>query len=223
MKAIKDVASRARGAWSLLTVAGAVLIGGCNQAQVVNVWRDPSFEARPVRSVLVVSQRSDDIGRRLWEDALGQDLTDHGVTASPSYGEVPDRPLSKAEVTKALRSGEFDAALIVRPLPEEREARWVPGWTSYEPRTWYDPWRDRQVTAFRTRVHRGYNVVDRIARAQITVWMGGDDPRMVWAATVETVNPSTGDELRKDIASGLVPALTKAGLIPGDEKRAHRS
>ena len=83
---------------------------------------------------------------------------------------------------------------------------------------WYDPWRDRPVAALRPRYHRGYTIVDRIARTQVTLWAGGAEPRMVWAATVESENPSSGVELRKDIASVLVPALVRERLLPAGAK-----
>lgn len=215
---------RRRAAMWLAIVCIAPAIAGCTQARLVDVWRDPEYRGGPVRSLLVVSQQQDDIRRRLWEDALTQEITDRGVSVTPSYRDDPQGPPSRSQLSDALRADGIEAALIVRPLPSERDARWVPGWTSYEPRTRYDPWRDGRVTVLRPRVHPGYTVVDRIARAQVTVWTSGDEPRMVWAATVETVNPSTGDELRKDIASGLVPALIRAGVLPPPRTgRASRS
>jgi hypothetical protein len=205
---------RTRRVATAATLAAIVpLLAGCH-ARLTDVWSDPSFHGGPFHSLLVVSQRRDDIGRRLWEDALSQEIGARGVSVTPSYRDRPEAPPSRGRLADMLRAGGIEAALVVRPLPAQREAHWVPGWTSYDARTWYDPWRDRPVTVVRPRVHRGYAVVDQIARAQLTLWVGGDEPRMVWAATAETVNPSSGDALRKDIASGLVPALVKAGILP---------
>ncbi len=197
----------------------AAAVAGCQHAQLTDVWRDPTFEGGPFRSLLVVSQRSDDVGRRLWEDALSEEIATRGITATPSYQDHPDGPPSRSQVAQLLRSGGVEAALIVRPLPDAREAHFVPGWTSYEARNWYDPWRDRPYTIVRPRRHPGYTVVDRIARAQVTLWVAGEPPRMIWAASAE--NPSSGDALRKDIAAGLIPAFVKAGLLPrGGSPRA---
>ena len=65
----------------------------------------------------------------------------------------------------------------------------------------------------------GYRVVDRIARQQVTIWAAGEDPRMVWAATVESENPSSRDALRRDVAQGLVPALVHGGILPSRDHR----
>ena len=170
-------------------------------------------------SIVVVFQDRDDIRRRLWEDGVSTELGTHGVEATASYHDDGDAPPSRNRLQRLLREGGLDGAVLVRPLPAERESHWVPGWTSEEAHSRYDPWRNREVVVVRPRVHPGYRVVDSIARAQVTVWAGGDDPRMVWAATVETENPATSEQLRGDVASGLVPALTRAGLLPPRSRR----
>jgi hypothetical protein len=209
-------AARRLAGWS--AIAAVVALSGCTRARVVDVWRDPEFTGAPLRALVVVAQRKDDIGRRLWEDAVTDAVSSSGVTAVPSYQDRPDGPLTKAQLSQALRAGSFDGALVVRPLADERDAHFVPGWTSYDRRVRYDPWRERPVAVLRPRYHRGYTVVDAIARTQVTLWAGGAEPRMVWAATVESTNPSSGVELRKDIATGLVPALVRERLLPAGAK-----
>jgi len=197
-------------------IALAAAAAGCMDARVTNVWRDPDFDTGSIHSLLVVSQEASDVDRRLWEDAVGQGLAAHGVEALPSYRSSAEAAPGKAAMAGILDDEKLDGALVLRPLRGENESHWVPGTTSYEPQTRYDPWARRApVTVWRPRHTPGYREIDRIERTQATLWARdtGGTPRMVWAATGESTNPSSADELRRDVTSGVFPALERAGVL----------
>jgi hypothetical protein len=195
-----------------LAVTAAVL-GGCATAQLTNVWQDPDFSGARMKTVLVASQRRDATNRRLWEDAMRAELEKDGVRVALSYDQYPDAPATQAQIRTALESGDVQGVVIERPLVSTTETRYVPGWSSIEPREYYNPWSNRGVVVYRERYHRGYHVVDRTAREQITVWSGDDPPKMVWAGTIEIENPSSSQDVRHDLSKALAPGLKKAGLI----------
>jgi len=218
--------ARTRYPVRLALLAGAVAtlaaVAGCTQARVTNVWRDPDYDTAGLRSLLVVSQEGADVDRRLWEDAIGQGLAAHGIEAVASYRTGDDVAGTKAAMARALADGRLDGALVLRPLRGETESHWVPGATTFEPHTRYDPWGRRPpVTVWRPRHEPGYREVDHIERVQATLWTtaAGGEPRMVWAATVESTNPSSADELRRDVTSGVFPALERAGVLPSRRAR----
>jgi hypothetical protein len=188
-------------------------LSGCGAAQLVNVWRDPSLDGDRVRSALVVSQSKDPVARRLWEDAVRDQMIKHGVETVASYSLFPDAPPAKPDMDRALADRGLDHALILNPLPSTTDTHWVPGWTSEEARAFYDPWVHESVVVYRPIRHRGYLVADRIAREQVTLWSAGDGGRMVWAGTVTVENPGSADALRDDLAKAVVPEMKKAGLI----------
>ncbi len=189
------------------------VLAGCTNAQLTDVWRDPGYNARPMRAILVVSQRRDATARRLWEDAISAELQKHGVRVSASYDQYPDAPATQQQMTDELKSGDFDGAIVERPLAATAQTSYVPGWSSIQPREYYNPWAGRDVIVYRQRYHRGYHVVDRILREQISIWSAEDPPRMIWGGTVEVQNPESSDQLRGDLSKALVPSLHKAGLI----------
>ncbi|MBI1795534.1 MAG: hypothetical protein HYR74_00620 [Candidatus Eisenbacteria bacterium] len=202
-----------RGGALIALTAVAALASSCTNSRLVGVWRDPQFESRPLRSVLVVSQRKDPAERRLWEDAVTARLAQSGVDAVASYTLFPDDAPGKEKLADALHDHNLSAALMMKPLFATNETRWVPGWGSIEPREYYNPWTGRGLVIYDRRWHPGYRVFDRTLREQVTLWAGDDGARMVWAGTVEVDNPSSRDALRRDIADGVVPGLKEAGLL----------
>jgi hypothetical protein len=191
----------------------AIAVAGCTNATLVNVWRDPSYSGGRIHALMVVSHAQDPTARRLWEDAVRGQIMKGGVDAVASYEMFADAPPSKAAIQKALESRGLDAALILKPLPPAASTQWVPGWTSTEARTFYDPWARRNEVVFRDRFHRGYHYTERFDRQQVTLWSSGDDARMVWAGTVLAPSRGAGEVAATDIAKGVVPAMKKEGLL----------
>jgi len=201
-------------------LAAAVLAAGCTNARLTNVWRDPSYSHGPLQAMLVVSRDGDATQRRLVEDAVAAQVRQAGLNAVCAYTLFADTAPSQGDMTSAMRDRDLDGALVIKPLKAETETEYVPGWNSVEPRTYYDPWRERPHTVIVQRHHSGYHVVDRIQRLQLTLWAGEGKPRMVWAGTLEDENPGSRDRLRDDLAQGIVPGLRQAGFVDSAHKRS---
>ncbi|MCC6349087.1 MAG: hypothetical protein IT347_05795 [Candidatus Eisenbacteria bacterium] len=203
-----------RTALALVGVAGfGLLAAGCTNARVVGVWSDPNRPAGPAGSFLVVSQRKDAVQRRQWEDDVQAQLARSGLRAVSSYTLFPDGVPSQQALDDAMTSQHFDAAIVLKPLKATRDTRWVPGWRSVEPVNYYNPWTGYDRIVYRGRWHPGYAETDHTLREQVTVWDAAAGGRMVWAATVESTNPSSASDLRQSIGRGIVPGLRKAGVI----------
>lgn len=196
-----------------VAVVLAVVGAGCTGARLTNVWRDPQYSGSPASSMLVVSRERDATQRRLTEDALAGRLRDGGVAAVSAYTLFPDAAPTQAEMSSAMRDRGLDAALVIRPLPTETNTEWVPGWNQVEPRTYYDPWRERSRTVVVERHHPGHRVVEHVQRLELTCWAGEARPQMVWAGTLEDADPGSRDQLRDDLAANLVPGLRRAGFL----------
>jgi hypothetical protein len=196
-----------------LLAALGLAITGCTDARLVNVWQDPSLAGRKLHTVMVVSRESDPTTRRLAEDAVTARMRKGGIEAVPSYEVFPDAQPASNDVQNALLDRNLDAALVLKPMEATTESHWVPGWTSTQVRTFYDPWAAREVTVYRDRYHPGYHETETYARQQVTLWTGGNDHKMVWAGTVIVPSRGPGEVVVNDIAGGVVPAMKRAGLI----------
>jgi|SRR5215831_4503047 len=215
MNANRAVVKRARMSMAGITLAAGALLAvtGCTNAQLTDVYQDPSFQGPPLRSVLVISQNTDDVQRRLWEDEINFAMRDQGVIAISSYTVYPNGVPSQNELEQAVIDQHLDGALIVKPLQPTQETHYVPGWDSIHPVEYYNPWSGRSAVVYRDHWHPGYAYSDRVMRDQVTVWTGGKDGKMIWAGTVEVENPGSRDQLRHDLASRVAPELRKWGVF----------
>src|SRR5215467_7234442 len=93
-------------------LALALLVAGCAASRVMtNMWNDTAYSERPVRRVLVLATRHDEARRRMWEDAFANDLSAHGIEATPSYRIFQTLPDTQQVIQEVGARG-YDAVLI---------------------------------------------------------------------------------------------------------------
>jgi hypothetical protein len=68
----------------------SMLLAACASTQLNSVWKDPSYQTRPAK-VMVVAVAKNSINRRVFEDEFVQQLQSRGTTAIASYTILPDK------------------------------------------------------------------------------------------------------------------------------------
>src|SRR5688572_3784896 len=147
-----------RSTWLALTLArlGAAAVGGCaSNSGLVNMWRDPSYNGPPMRSMLVVAIRRDAGYRRILEDGFVKELAENGVDATPSYRLFPNAPPDTLEIVDAVSRRDYDGVLFVRRLPPQTTTSYVPGYVSTQPVSRISPWSGRYRTYWVDVMHPG--------------------------------------------------------------------
>ena len=95
------------------TVMASLTLLSCGSTQLSHSWRDASYTAGPLKKILVVAVRKDQLRRHTWEDGFAAALSWHGVDATPSYrltaGSLPDTGL----IHTLAREGNFDGILLL--------------------------------------------------------------------------------------------------------------
>lgn len=195
-----------------LAAAAVLALAGCTDARVVDTWH-ASDDPGAARSWLVVSRAKDAMKRRQVEDAVVAQMRRSNADARASYTLFPDGVPGTSALGRTLERENLDAALVVDPVATSVESRWVPGYRVSEPREYYNPWRQRSGIVWRDRWVPGWRERDRVAHVQVSVWRGGDDARLVYGCTVESLNPASNGDLAKDLAQALVPGLHREGLL----------
>ncbi len=186
----------------------AAMLSGCaSSSNLVNMWRDPAFKSDPMREVLVIAIKKDATNRRLWEDGLVAELGRYGVNTTPSYRPFPNAVPDTAQVVEAVRRDGYDGVLVARRLDTETYTNYVPGYTTAEPITRYNPWTNTYYTYYRQVYHAGYTDVGKVARHEVNVWTTREGGRLVWAGTSEILDPSTAQAVRNEIAR-MLPGKT---------------
>lgn len=193
---------------------GIVLAAGCATTGLVNVWSQPDFST-PMKKMLVISVSSKEGNRRIVEDAFAASLSKYGVAASISYAAFPEALPDTQQVRDYVLANGFEGVLVSARLPTRRVTTKTPGYTTLETRTVYSGWSGRYHDYLVEVQHQGSTEVQRVVPHRVDVWYsdrkGG---QMVWTGETSSVDPSSVNDVSKEMAGVIVPELAKAGLIP---------
>jgi hypothetical protein len=188
---------------------------GCASSDLVNIWRDPSFQAPPLGKVLVIAMRKDATRRRIWEDAFSGELAKHGIMATSSYGLFPEGPPDTNQVAATAQADGFDGVIVVLRLQTETSPHYVKGYASMEPEGAEDngPYWQRYWNTYLLIKHSGHIDSQKVAFRTIEVMTTGNNGRLIWSATSKTADPDSVKDLQTGIATLVVSELVHHIII----------
>jgi len=195
---------------------GVVILPGCGMTQQANLWVDPSYNAAPMNTVMVIAMRKDQLRRRMWEDAITTALNnqDHtGTIAIASYQLFPnDVPDTQAVRLKAAEEG-FDGVLLVARARRDAITNDVSGYTTSEQVTTYSRKWNAYVTNYEDVYHPGYTETETVISVRTDLLVPREDGKLVWSVTSAAVDPTSRDEFRSSVADRIASQLKKSRLI----------
>lgn len=203
-----------------LAVLAAVIFGGCSASQMVNMWKDPVLPKAPIDNVLVIALAKEQANRRLWEDAVVEELQANGARGTQSYDLYPNAAPDTLQVAQAVQEHHYGGVIVMHRLGTRQVARLVPGYVTAAP-YWYGSHCDyNHWGAYYHPYHAmvyspGYIVTDREVRYQIDVWTSEDNGRLVWTGTTATINPSSAQQVRYEVSRLLVQELRAKDVVTG--------
>jgi hypothetical protein len=192
-----------------LSLSAALLAG----PKFVSTWKAPeaagtSFAGRKVAALII----SDDQNLRVsGEEALVRELAGVGVPQGiASYRIVPREELRDPEKARGWyeKSG-AEGVVAMRLVKADKRTTWSPStWsTPYYSTLWgyygygwgavYDP---------------GVTRTDTVAVVETLIFSVPQN-KLLWAGVTESTNPKDAGRIIKDIVTGTVKEMTKAGLI----------
>ena len=195
---------------------GVVILIGCGATQQANLWMDPSYNAAPMNTIMVIAMRKDQLRRRMWEDAITSALNnnDHtGTVAIASYQLFPnDVPDTTAVRLKSEEEG-FDGVLIVARARRDTYTNDVPGYTVNEKVVTYSRRWNAYVTNYEDVYHPGYAETETILSVRTDLLVPRENGKLVWSITSGAVDPTSHNEFRSSVADRVASQLRKNRLI----------
>jgi len=199
---------------ALWLVVIAFTLTSCAGSELVNMWKDPSYPETPMVNMLVITLKQDPARRRMWEDRFVRELSKRGVTATPSYRLFEQAVPDTQQVIEAVRAHGYDGVLVTHKLATQGETRYVPGYTTRVPVSERPPGSGWYYTYYRDVYYPGYTETDSVVSYETHVWSTKDGGRMVWAGTSQSVNPSSSEDVNREISKLIVPELSRKSVIP---------
>jgi hypothetical protein len=164
--------------------------------------------------MLVITMKKNPANRRIWEDGFASELTKRGVAATPSYQLFPNALPDTQQVIDAVTANHFDGVIVTHKLATESNDRYVPGYVKAVPTTRYNPWHGTYYTYYQKIYEPGYTETERVIRYQTDVWTTKENGRMVWTGVSESIDPSSGEDVNREISALIVPELAKRRILP---------
>jgi hypothetical protein len=192
------------------------LMAGCASSELVDIWRDPSFNSPSLNKMLIISVSKTPVQRRIWEEAFSTELAKHNVATTSSYRLFPDAVPDTNQVLQIMQSNGFDGVLITHRLPSETKPQFVEGYQTQELDKRYNGRRYGFTTYYRNIWHPGYIDSQKVDIRSIDVWATKNEGQMIWSATCETPEPSSIQEVRPEIVKLVISELTKQRIIASE-------
>ncbi len=185
-----------------------LMLVACQTTSIKSAWFDPGYAGGPMRKIVVVGVGGNIADRRVFEDVFAQRLRAAGVDGIAGYSVIQDEArAAEAPFTAAVEKSGAQGALMVRLLGVDTKTQvsttmisggfgWGPYGGMYGP-GWYP------VTAV--------NQYD-IATVEASLYEV-KTRRLVWAATTETLNPTSVAQEAPGYADLIIKQLAARGAI----------
>jgi len=192
-------------------MAIAMLLTACASTQINSVWKDPSYQSRPDK-IMVIGVARNPLNRRLFEDEFVAQLKAHGTEAIASYAILPDKQQEDREVIAAkVKESGADAILITRLVSKKIVRTYVPP-SPYFPPPYYGTWPDYYWYGYRYIYTPGYIAEDEYAVIETNLYDAGND-KLIWAATSDTGIRDSNKSLIKEYIEVMVKKMIELGLL----------
>jgi hypothetical protein len=188
-----------------------MLITACASTQLNSVWKDPSYQTRPAK-IMVVAVAKNPINRRLFEDEFVQQLKSRGTHAIASYTILSDKQEGDQEIiAKKVAEMGADTVLITRLVSKKTVHVYVPG-TSYYPPPFYNSWPDYYGYGYRYMSTPGYIAEDEYAIMETNLYEAKSD-KLIWAASSETGINGSDQNMIQGYVGVMVKNMIGLGLL----------
>lgn len=194
-----------------LPILIAMLLAACASTQLNAVWKDPGYQTRPAR-IMVVGVARNPINRRIFEDEFVLQLKARGTDAIASYTILSDKQQGDREAIAAkVKELGADTILITRLVSKKIVQTYVPA-TPYFPPPYYGSWPDYYGYGYHYMYTPGYIVEDEYAVMETNLYEAKSD-KLVWAASSETGIGGSDQGVIQGYIAVMVKNMIGLGLL----------
>jgi hypothetical protein len=135
---------------------------------------------------------------------------------TPSYTVYPDDLPDTSAVRDYVEQEGYDAFVMSASEGREKIPKYVPGYSTVDPVTVFQPMWGAYVTYLRDVYHPGYTETNTAMRVRTDVWRrtGRYEGKLVWSGTSATLDPTSTTDFSHQVAELLTHELSKNKFIP---------
>ncbi len=192
-------------------IAAAVLMTGCATTKITSAWKEPSYQAKP-QKVMIIGIVKELVNRRILEEEFARQLKARGNEAMASYTVIPDEKETDDKLIAAqMKEQGADAVLITRLAKKETVYTYAPGCRYYPP-SYYGTWHDYYVYGCQDMYSPGYMAEDQYAFMETNLYDAGKD-NLVWSASSKTEVMNSDQGFTKSYVEAMIKKMAAQKLI----------
>lgn len=182
----------------------ALVVAGCTSASLTQLWRDPSYKARPASRVFILSAIPKEANPAQFESAVAAALTAKGFQATTASSAFPPGSTDKFQVRRYVADNKVDL-LVMERLTTEKAEPVVVTTTVVQGSGWYGGYggtvaSSSQVVAQGTEVSARIEVYDVRTEPDTLIWSGQSNTVDIQGAA-------------QSLAADLVKQLESTGIL----------
>ena len=191
-------------------VLAAVLITGCATTNFTSVWKDPSYQVKP-HKIMIIGIAKKPVNKRILEDEFVKQLNLQGTDAVSSYAILPDDKDSNSGIIAAkMKEQGADSVLITRIASRKTVYTNVPG--VYSPPSYYVTWENYYAYGFNNMSTPGYIEETKYALMETNMYDAEND-KLIWSASSETEINGTDQKFIKSFVNIIVKKMVEQQLL----------
>jgi len=196
----------------LLALSAVALLAACQTTSIQSAWYDSTYKGGPLRKVVVLASDGTTADSRVFEDIFVSKLQAAGVQAVPGYTTIPaDARRSEGPFSAAVAATGADGVILVRLLRVDTKTEVS---TMMVPGPMVGPWGGFYGPYFAGGFYAVPDVTQYdVASVETNVYSTATKS-LVWAATTQTVNPTTVAQEAPGYADIIIKQLRARGLVP---------
>lgn len=198
-----------------ILAASVALLPACTGTKMVQVWRDPKWQAQVPKRAFIACVMANDKARVAYENTLAQALLEKGILSATSTGVFGYSELDRDKAERWVRENQVDMVFVQR-MTKDIEANFMPGTLDYVPvSTYYTGWWGSYGYGDGFFYTSAYMEDDVTVRTDTQVYWARTDPEtLVWSGRSSTINVQDAHSAAKSLQSALLKDLVKAGILP---------
>lgn len=206
-RTVKQIVQNSLGFVIIVTM----LIAGCSTTNINSIWKDPAYQIKPNR-IMIIGIAKKSSNKRSLEDEFAKQINMRGADAVVSYTVLPDEKDANKEVI-ALKMKELgaDAVLITRIASRETVYTNLKSGV-YSPPTYYGMWYDYYEYGYKNMYSPGYVEETKYALMETNMYDAGQN-KLIWSASSSTEISGSDQKFIKSYVNFIVKNMVKQKLL----------
>ena len=194
----------------LATAVVITQLAACSTTYVSSLWRDPTYQVKP-HKIMIIGIAKSPANKRTLEDDFAKQLKLQGTDAVSSYAILPDdKDGNKDAIAAKMKEQGADAVLITRIA--NRKTVYTNLLEVYAPPQSYRTWQNYYEYGYGNITSPNDVEETKYAVMETNMYDAGND-KLIWSASSETQITGTDQNFIKSYVNVMVKNMTQQKLL----------